>query len=635
MGAISCWTDKEKAAWFPPEKLSPSQWTERHRTLPASVAAEAGKLRLDRTPYIRGILDAAIEAGLEEIVILKCAQMGFSTALESWTGWCIDNEPGPILYVLPSEKAAKEVLDERLAPLIETTPCVRSHLSPNKNDFTLTAIKFDTCSIYMGWAGSADALSRRAIRYCFFDEVDKFPTNIGREADPISLGTERTSTFGYRRKVFIGSTPTTRQGTIWKAWELAGDKRYFYVPCPHCGEYQTLVFGQIKYPELNIIDRNAYADAIEQKSLAYYECVSCRKPIRESSKPKMLLQGVWLSEGQSIDKSGKIAGTKPKAKRVGFCLNGLYSPWRSFSAIAAEHRKSLSDPGRLQNFRNSWLAEPWEEVVRTANVEDLRKLTQGAPKANIIPAWAEFILATADVQKDRFYWLIRAWGADFKSQLISYGLALSFDELRKLCLETQFKFDDAHKRKGTTARPQMLLIDAGYRTDEVYQFAREDERIRPIKGDNGNQHQMVKYSSAGKDSGVPLWLLNTQLLKDRLSVFRNDGGRWLLNDAVSDEYLQHLASEHKTLVQGKEVWQRKSSGAANHYLDCEVYQFAAAEIARVDLIPTEDGEKEQPPQLKRLSDNRGAEEKSEIKFYEDQRKQTQSWIPKTKDWLRG
>jgi hypothetical protein len=86
--------------------------------------------------------------------------------------------------------------------------------------------------------------------------------------------------------------------------------------------------------------------------------------------------------------------------------------------------------------------------------------------------------------------------------------------------------------------------------------------------------------------------LNTQLLKDKLAVLQADQGRWLLNSAVDEEYLRQLSSEHKTLVKGKERWQKKSVGLPNHRLDQEVYSLAGAEILRVDLLelPAQAGE---------------------------------------------
>jgi phage terminase large subunit GpA-like protein len=64
---------------------------------------------------------------------------------------------------------------------------------PHKN--TLSRIELDTMDVYTGWAGSPQSLGSRTCRYVRFDEVDKYPPFAGREADPISLGKERTGTY--------------------------------------------------------------------------------------------------------------------------------------------------------------------------------------------------------------------------------------------------------------------------------------------------------------------------------------------------------------------------------------------------------------------------------------------------------
>jgi phage terminase large subunit GpA-like protein len=577
----SIWSESERRAFCAPERLRISEWTEKYRVQPASVAAEAGPLRLSRTPYIYGLCDAFNEPGVEEVVFLKPIQVGYSTFLESLVGYVVDNDPGPILLVLPSKEAAQEVMDERIRPLIENTSALKRHASPHAHDSTLTAVKFDTCSLYMGWSGSPSTLARRAVRFVLFDEVDKFPKNSGREASPISLGTERTATYGYRRRVLIGSTPTLDTGAIWVAWLACGDKRRYYVPCPHCGEFQPLVFGQIKYPKLNIADKSLCADTIEAHDLAHYECVSCNAPIQNNAKSKMLSRGVWLSEGQTIDRDGTIKGQKPKAKRVGFWINSIYSPWRSFSAVAAEFLRSQGNPSRMQNFRNSWLAEPFVEIVKSSTVADFRKLTVGAPPDGIVPAWAAYIVASADVQKDRMYWIVRAWGANYQSQLIDYGVCGNFEELKQKTLETQFIL----AADGTTSRAHVLMVDARYRQEEVYEFSKQDERINVTMGNPSDSQKMLCVRTAAAENwGIKLWMLNTQLLKDRMASLRYLPGRWLLNSKVDDVYLQHLASEQKQLVKGVEMWVVKTQGAQNHYFDCETYSVAGAEICRVDLL---------------------------------------------------
>jgi len=580
---MSVFTQAERDALRPPERLTCSEWTEKYRILPARGNAEPGPINLGRTPYMREIHDVIHEPGVEEIVFLKSTQVGASTFTENFIGHVICNDPGPIMLVLPNKTLAKKIVKRRVRPLIKTEP-LASHVSRQSHDSTLISIEFDSCPFGVAWAGSPAALAADPIRFLILDEVDKYPHSTGKEADPLSLAVERTRTFGPRRKIVITSTPTLRSGAIWRAWEAAGDKRRFHCPCPHCGEFQFLVFDQVKWPKNVIADRNLAADVLEQRGLAYYECIHCQKPIEEKHRLRMVAAGRWLSEGQTINKKGVIAGERPKSKRVGFWINALYSPWLTFSAIAAEFLRSKADPVRLQNFKNSWLAEPFEEVVKASRLSDFRELLNGAPPALIVPKWAVYIIASADVQKREIHWIVRAWGAEWWSQLITHGTAFSFAELHRLAMETQFRL-----AAGGTAQSHIMCIDTRYRRDEAYQYARTDERIYPVMGAD-KQAMPVQRSSAGKNFGVQLHILNTQLIKDRLAVLRGSG-RWLLNSAVDEDYLKQLSAEHKIIVNGVEWWTPKTANAANHRLDDEVYNVAGAEICRVDLLA---GDEETP-----------------------------------------
>ena len=144
--------------------------------------------------------------------------------------------------------------------------------------------------------------------------------------------------------------------------------------------------------------------------------------------------------------------------------------------------------------------------------------------------------------------------------------------------------------------------------------------LSPLALDNDTQTQVIMYSTAGKDFGVPLFKLNTQLLKDKLAILQADQGRWLLNSAVDEEYLRQLSSEHKTLVKGKERWQKKSVGLPNHRLDQEVYSLAGAEILRVDLLV--------PPA--QAAEQAAQEEETERP---DQDDEGPNWLGNHKGWL--
>lgn len=581
----SIWT----SAWEPPRLLTPSEWAAQYRILPAGVTSEPGRWRNDRTPYLVGIMDALAEPGVEEVVFLKPVQVGFSEAIRNVLGYWIDNDAGPCLLVMPDEKSAKEAIDERIKPLLESTPELRRHLTDRAWDVKLTQIRLDSMPLWVGWAGSPQTLATRPCRYVLFDEVDKYPPFSGRESDPISLGTERTATYGYRRRIFKGSTPTTRSGAIWAAWEQCGDRRHYQVPCPHCGKYQRLVWAQVKWPNLAIEDKVKLADAIETNRMAWYECEHCKGRIDERHRSAMNIKGRWVSEGQTVGDEGTLVGGRPRSKRIGFHLNCLYSPWRTLSAAAAEFLRAKGDPAKMMNFRNSWLAEPFEDQLTATKPSAIRdKIVRSGP-ALVVPGWASAVFATADTQKDHFWFTVRAWGFDNRSALVHYGIARTFDELHRMTLQAVFK-----NEAGLAVSPTALLIDSGggkgqdwgsSRTDEVYEFAAKDpSRVYPTKGASHMMRRPWTMTKIGT-AGVMLYLLDTDIYKTRLAglIADPEPQRWLPHKEVTDDYCMQLASEHRILDRktGKPMWVTLTSGAANHLWDCEVLQVAAADIANV------------------------------------------------------
>jgi len=567
----------------PTEDLQPSEWARRFRHLSEFVSAEPGPWRNDRTPYLVELMDS-VRGEAEEIVFCKAAQVGFSEATRNVLGYWIDQAPGPILMVMPSERATAEVVEERIKPLLQESPVLKSHVTHRQRDTNLSRIKLDSCSIYVGWAGSPQSLATRPIRYVVLDEVDKYPPFSGREADPVALAKKRTTTYAHRARTLIGSTPTTRSGNIWKAWEQCGDQRHFHVPCPKCKKYQRLLWPQVRWPKRGEKDRNAHADGIELHARAWYECQHCRAKITDANKPDMLDRGVWVGSDQVVGDDGEVQGPRVRTKRVGYHLSSLYSPWVTFSRMASEYLRAVGDAALMMDFRNSRLAEPFEDRVLATKTDEISEKAQRAPAPGVIPEWAQGLYTTADTQSDHFYWVTRAWGYEYRSQLIAWGICDDFDTLEKISLEQQYRTE-----QGGVATPSTLLIDsAGNRTNEVYEFAMRDEgRIIPIRG---SSHPMRSPWSLTriKNRNITLRVIDTEFYKDALVRLIRDKNTalWMPHNEVTDDYVQQMASEHKItdVKRKRQVWVPVSSGARNHVWDCEVYQAAAAYMAELGMM---------------------------------------------------
>jgi hypothetical protein len=297
----------------------------------------------------------------------------------------------------------------------------------------------------------------------------------------------------------------------------------------------------------------------------------------------MLERGHWISEGQTIDNDGVIHGLRPRAKRIGFHLSSLYSPWRTFVEMAGEFIRAQGDIGATMNFYNSRLAEPFEiqvshrepSKIRAKEKEAVSRGVAGLPRVK--PAWAVLVLATCDVQKDHCYWQIDAWGYEMKSKRVAVGIAATLEEVYRQVFTPEVAYVDEH---GVPAMVNELIIDSGYRKDEVTAFAQRDpQRVRIAKG-LSTYFGPIAETKIEKASGVLVYNINTMQSKDTLDrlIGDQDAEKWQVFAGVSDEYCNQLSSEHKVLdPQTKQmVWKQKVSGAANHWWDCSAMSCAVA-----------------------------------------------------------
>lgn len=470
----------------------------------------------------------------------------------------------------------------RLQPMIKAAPTLKSRYLENES--SKQELQFEGMYLTLAGSNSPSSLASKAIRFLFLDEVDKYPGASKKEADPISLARERTKTF-HNRKIFITSTPTLKTGHIWKAKEDADIEKHYFVPCPHCGEYIELKWKQIQFPKE---EGMSYADRAE---FATYVCQECGCVITDQDKPEMLRYGEW----RTVKQNTKFV------RKVAFWMNTLYSPFVRFSEVVKEFLESKDDPEKLQNFVNSWLAEPWEDTKLKTNA-DLVLERQTDYEELIVPEWAKLLTAGVDVQENCLYWSIRAWGNYLTSQNIAHGQAFSFQEVERI-MNLEYLMPDS-----TPIVVALALIDSGNDADTVYDFcANNSDWALPSKGSSNPMLSHYKLSKVNKSDskayGMNLVLVDTGKYKDMIAARMqkpNGSGSWMVYQGCDREYAEQVTAEHKVNVKmgnGKtrQEWQLKTSHGDNHYLDCEVYNMAAADILGVRTLHLTEVQQEEQP----------------------------------------
>lgn len=584
--AVAPWVKQALGTLRPRERLPVSKWAEKYRILPDTNAIP-GPWRNRVTPYLVEIMDTFSDDDVERIVFVKPTQVGGTSAMENMLGAIIDQEPGPSMIAYPSDQLAERTVEAKLEPMIRQ--CKPLAEKWKESESQRLQLKFQGMTVYLNGANSPAALASTPIKNLFLDEVDKYPGASKKEADPVSLAIERTKTYKTNRKIYITSTPTLKSGHIWKAKEDADVEKHYFVPCPHCGEFIELVWAQVKFPGKEEVPENA-----DRAAAAFYVCQACGAVITDRDKANMLPEGRWQIVRQKSQ----------RPKSVAFWINTLYSPFTTFQEIVAEFLKSKDDPDLLHNFINSWLAEPWEDTKLKTNAEMVMERQTEIPEWTL-PEWTKLVTGGVDVQENCLYWTIRAWGNHMTSQNVAHGQALSMAEVaRVMNLELPLP-------SGEKLLVDLALIDSGDQTDEVYNFclANSDWAL-PCKGSSTalqGHYRLSTVDKAGSSAnGMTLVLVDGGKYKDMIAARMrrpNGTGSWMVHQGCDLEYAEQVTAEHKITERagGRETlkWVKKATHADNHYLDCEVYAAAAADIRGVrHLFLTEQApepEKKQPP----------------------------------------
>ena len=267
--AITAALRSEHRKASPPPSRTVSQWADEERILSPEIAAEAGRWKTSRVPYMRAVMDAVTNPGAETIVILKAAQISATECLNNTVGYFIAEDPSTILVIQPTLELAEAWSRDRLAPMLRDTPALRGLVQDPRSRDSGNTVKHKEYSggrLTVVGANSPTGLRARSIRVVLADEVDLYPPSVGTEGDPLTLAAARQRTF-WNRRTILASTPLHKAtSVIWREW-LRSDQRRYHVPCPHCRHEQVLAWSGVRWDKT--------ADGAHQPSTAGYMCEEC------------------------------------------------------------------------------------------------------------------------------------------------------------------------------------------------------------------------------------------------------------------------------------------------------------------------------------------------------------------------
>lgn len=569
----------------PPEDLTVSQWADKNRRLTSESSAEVGKWRTSRTPYMFDILDSFTDPLIEHIVVVAASQVGKSETINNMVGYCIDQDPGPILLIQPTIDDVKRYSEMRIAPMIRETRCLKRKVAdPKSRDAANTKRQksFPGGVLVMTGSNVAHDLSSMPIRYVFGDERDRWATSAGSEGDPWELAVARTRTF-YNKKMVEVSTPTVKGASAIENSYNLGTMERWKTQCPHCGEYVEITFDNIRF-EAEKGDKKIF-----HITELFYVCPEC---------------GGISDEHTMKSQPAKWVATVPEARKHhktrSFWLTAWVSPWATWESIILQFLQAGTDSAKLQVVYNTQFGELWEERGDMASEDDV--MARREVYEAEVPDGVLLLTCGVDTQDDRLEYEVVGHRRYGETWGIKKGVILGRPDTEEVwerldeVLSHKYKF-----KSGVSLQISLTFIDeGGHFTQEVRQhcLARQYDHVFAIKGANRPD---IPYTAPPKKQKIvvngkvigQVWVYEIgvnagkQKIVDNLRV-QSPGANYChfpLRDDYGKQFFKQLMSEHLAYVPKLKhpwQWQKIPGHERNEAFDIRNYNLAACEILSPD-----------------------------------------------------
>lgn len=609
-------------ALTPRPPVQVDEWADASRILPAMVSGgKPGRYRSDFTPYVKRPLRLYNHAAVNFIALMWASQTSKSETLDTCKLYTIAEDPANMLVMAPNIEDARDYNQDRFIPSLHGCRSAHRHLLPSPRDMKTLKIRFDNLTAWFRGSNSKSGRRSKIAHRVFCDEIDSYEGSEWKEVF------QRVKGGSNRYKIVLSSTPDHENAGIHAEYQLGSQEKYF-VPCPHCGTYQELIFSGLVW------DGGSSASKEQARATARYRCQHkpCSADIYEAHKPAMLRRGLWVPASRTIEDviengEGSLAGGV-EGSYASFHLSSLYSPfpaanWGNFAWEFANAGYRMNE-----EICRGWLGQPWIRRGERLEENELAPLcipeTRGGYRLGEVPDGVLAITRAIDVQKDRIYVEDRGWGKNGNETWLINFMEKPRSEGNAL---TDVHLPREYRRKGSNEKLgiNVEFIDTGKYTDEIYRYVRAERakgrEVHGVKGEGSLSPMAAPFRRSTIDKwpdgtamqgGIVLLLLNSDYWKTavagRIRIARTAPGqgdeatgllpqRFHLPDNSRGElntYLRQLTSEWRvssqdsTQAKAKQAkgtatgfavyrWVKRPGRTDNHAWDCLYYNLGGAE----------------------------------------------------------
>lgn len=601
------------ATWFGmlrPKRHEPfAEWSERHARTEDGKVYRPWPIQRDLMRAFDDELPLLDRDGAEvprrplmigearQITVEKSSRVGYSQIVNNRIGYIIDQRPARVVVYQPTIDDAEDYAGNDITKLLGWS-AIRKVVKykPRDTRNKIRSKKFPGGRLLLKGANSPKEFRRITADVVILEEPDGYPKTAGLEGDQVDLAFKRCVTSDEPFKL-AGSSPTTAAESKIHGLFEQGTQEHRYVPCPHCGTMQRLVFGDGTGVGLRWAPK-------EKPTRAWYVCVNgCE--IEEKHKEAMDAAGEWR------------AHEPENYPHRSFHFWAAYSQFEgaSWLTIARDRVAAGKSRNKLKVFINQVLGEVW---VERGEAPPWRTLYDRREDWTGVPMGVLMLTFGVDVQKDRVEAYCWGWGRGHTSWMIEKRVFMGspFDHTETgpwFGLRDFLRKSWTHA-SGVDVKPLKGGIDTGYATTEVAKFCKMFPKsfLLPVKGATTlaaplvSSPQMHEVRPDGRKSktGLRVWKIGGHVANQELY------GNLSLAPPTDEERAQgigfppgyvHLSKNAdadeevcKQLV--AEEWNADSREwrkvhQANEALDCWKYARAAASVAGLDKFGPRDWER--------------------------------------------
>lgn len=598
----------------PPERLTVSECAAKYRKL-NNLGSYTGPWLNEKVNYLVEPMDTLDSRFYDAVIFVGPAQSGKTDALIlNWTLYSVKSSPMDLTIYNPTTAAARDFSMRRVDRLSRTSSVMKDLLvkrrdADNKFDKHFT----NGMMLSLSWP-SVTEMSGKPIPRVALTDFDRMDEDIEGDGNPFDLAAKRTTTFGSFKMALAESSPSKPildPRYITKGHEAPpaegilalynrGDRRRWYWPCLHCGHYFEGRFSMLRYDVFDKATGEIY-DPVTASETVRLECPSCNHLIHPDDRHEMQQWGMWVRDGEGVNKKGQRFGIGRRTKTASFWLNGMAASFTNWAGLvrtyitAEEEYQSTNSEEALKKFYNTDLGEPYlpKAIGEDRLPEHLAARAEPLEEKKV-PLGTRFIVANVDVQKNMFVVQVHgiAPGRPFDMVLIDrFQIRQSkrvdqesgerlwckpatyledWDLLIEEVMERTYELDDGTGRRMAI---KMTTCDSGGYSKEkgqsvtamAYDFYRKvrklgiQGRFHLVKGDSkpGNPRARITHPDAQQRDknatargDVPVLMLNSNSLKDmlhaRLDSLEPGKGMFRIPNWLPDWWYQEMCAETRT-----------------------------------------------------------------------------------------